>query len=138
MKREIKDKWLAALRSGDYTQGVDRLVTEKDDGSRAYCCLGVLCDLAVKDGVIEDAEAPDFTGSDRIMRYGTEWSTLPEPVKEWAGLEDSNPDIPREIVGEELSGFAGYVATGTPSIAEINDSGEANFNRIADIIEEAL
>lgn len=35
---EIKQKWLDALRSGEYKQGKGRL----RDGNGAYCCLGVL------------------------------------------------------------------------------------------------
>ena len=37
MKKEIRDKWCAALRSGRYEQGADALCWH---GS--YCCLGVL------------------------------------------------------------------------------------------------
>jgi len=40
MKIEIADKWIAALRSGEYQQTVGRLY----DG-RGYCCLGVLCKI---------------------------------------------------------------------------------------------
>ena len=45
MKPEIKERWLIALRSGNYQQGKGQL----KDGDR-YCCLGVLCDI-VKDEV---------------------------------------------------------------------------------------
>ena len=38
--RELRDEWVAALRSGDYPQGQGALKTA--DG---YCCLGVLCDI---------------------------------------------------------------------------------------------
>lgn len=37
---DFKAKWVAALRSGDYTQGHDRL-KNKD----AFCCLGVALDI---------------------------------------------------------------------------------------------
>ncbi len=40
MKPEVKTKWLAALRSGQYPQARGRL--RSSDG---YCCLGVLCDI---------------------------------------------------------------------------------------------
>lgn len=39
MKASVKRKWIAALRSGKYRQATDSLY----DGSRGYCCLGVLC-----------------------------------------------------------------------------------------------
>lgn len=38
MTPELKAKWIAALRSGEYPQGRKRL--KSSDG---YCCLGVLC-----------------------------------------------------------------------------------------------
>ena len=42
MKREVKDKWIAALRSGKYKQGTGCL---RDIDSNAFCCMGVLCDI---------------------------------------------------------------------------------------------
>jgi len=39
MDPEIKANWLAALRSGEYTQAEGQL----HDGGNKYCCLGVLC-----------------------------------------------------------------------------------------------
>lgn len=41
---EVKEKWLAALRSGSYKQGYEQLVSNPDEGFR-YCCLGVLADV---------------------------------------------------------------------------------------------
>lgn len=41
MTPKLKAKWLAALRSGNYTQGQG--VLNKDN---KMCCLGVLCDVA--------------------------------------------------------------------------------------------
>lgn len=40
MDQEIKTRWVAALRSGRYTQGQGALRSEDN-----FCCLGVLCDL---------------------------------------------------------------------------------------------
>ena len=47
MNKEVKKKWVDALRSGEYAQGRSSL-RDHDE----YCCLGVLCELAVKEGVI--------------------------------------------------------------------------------------
>lgn len=41
MNPELKAKWVAALRSGEYRQVSGRL--RKGDG---FCCLGVLCTVA--------------------------------------------------------------------------------------------
>lgn len=48
MFKEWKEKWLNALRSGEYTQ--EREYLQCNGG---YCCLGVLGDLAVEDGAAE-------------------------------------------------------------------------------------
>jgi hypothetical protein len=46
MDKEIKEKWLKALRSGEYKQGRNLLYQSKIDGTEErYCCLGVLCDV---------------------------------------------------------------------------------------------
>lgn len=41
MKQEWKEKWVKALRSGEYEQGREWL---KRNGK--FCCLGVLCDIS--------------------------------------------------------------------------------------------
>lgn len=46
MPKEMKEKWLAALRSGEYKQSKGSLKTAK-----GYCCLGVL--EMVCDGDVE-------------------------------------------------------------------------------------
>jgi hypothetical protein len=40
LPKEIKEKWLTALRSGEYTKGTKYLCKNKK-----YCCLGVLCEI---------------------------------------------------------------------------------------------
>ena len=41
MDKELKAKWVAALRSGEYRQAHGQLW----DGTDGYCCIGVLCRL---------------------------------------------------------------------------------------------
>lgn len=46
MNAELKAKWTAALRSGDYLQHTGKLQSYVYPGSPpAYCCLGVLCKI---------------------------------------------------------------------------------------------
>jgi len=40
MNSELKAKWVEALRSGDYAQGLRALRK-----GNSFCCLGVLCDV---------------------------------------------------------------------------------------------
>lgn len=44
-REEVIRLWVKALRSGEYRQHRDELRNDN-----AFCCLGVLCDLAAKDG----------------------------------------------------------------------------------------
>lgn len=41
MDKDLKARWVAALRSGEYTQGRARLRSAVN----TYCCLGVLCEV---------------------------------------------------------------------------------------------
>lgn len=92
MNEDIKRDWVAALRSGKYKQGANLLRSTDDK----YCCLGVLCALAAKSGVI-DRDFPILTG-DFIRSYaygpdGEDNIILPEAVREWAGLAERGPAI---------------------------------------------
>lgn len=42
LPKRFKEKWLKALRSGEYKQGQSELYNGEDK----YCCLGVACDVA--------------------------------------------------------------------------------------------
>lgn len=46
LPKELKAKWVKALRSGEYKQGHGSLCRRADDGSYSFCCLGVLEDVA--------------------------------------------------------------------------------------------
>ncbi len=118
MNQEIKEKWVAALESGEYQQARKCL----NDGT-GFCCLGVLTDLFIKEtkqgkwipNVVEipngtksftseltlnsvhDAQNMDVPeekwGWYDALLDGIEESVLPTPVTEWAGLpiETHNP-----------------------------------------------
>ena len=79
-RHDIRTQWIAALRSGKYTQVTDYLHTDK-----GFCCLGVLCELAVKAGVIEPANRNrvNFT-------YVDEEKSLPPAVRNWVGLNSDS------------------------------------------------
>lgn len=104
-------KWVEALRSGEYEQGKRRLCR---DGK--HCCLGVACEVAIKNGV--EIERRDYGGT---IYFDGHCDLLPEKVREWLGL---NSDGGRYL---PLTGKKSDLATR-------NDSG-ADFKRIANIIE---
>lgn len=48
MDKDLKAKWVAALRSGEYIQGTTFLYLEPHSSrndKETFCCLGVLCDI---------------------------------------------------------------------------------------------
>lgn len=47
MNKELKNKWIEALRSGKYKQGKGALRTG-DIENPHYCCLGVLCAISLE------------------------------------------------------------------------------------------
>lgn len=111
-------KLIEALRSGDYKQGRYTLTTRHSDGDRD-CCLGVVCKLAIEDGVEVSQEEIEGCGH-AIVTYDKETSCLPDQVKEWIGF----------------STYSGaYGQTGN-SLMSTNDSG-CTFAEIAAIIESA-
>ncbi len=124
MDPHIKARWVAALRSGNYIQGEGRLKQRRDHEKSKYCCLGVLCEIAVQDGVIkppEKIEDEGFPGS--AYKYEGDKFSLGPRVQEWAGIE-SNPAV------KDPNGH-------WSSLADMNDDG-ASFEEIADVIERQL
>ena len=112
MNQQVKQKWLSALRSGDYQQ--TRQYLHKEDG---FCCLGVLCDLYGKEHNVEWK----LMNNNHFYVFQDETACPPLSVVEWAGIEGSNP----------------YICSRSVTLAELNDTG-STFNEIADIIEEHL
>ena len=77
MNQSIKEKWVAALRSGKYQQGAGYL--RRDD---KFCCLGVLCDVLGKRWYTE------VDGSWSVRRGGVVNSgVLPYPLREELKIE---------------------------------------------------
>lgn len=103
---KVAKKWVAALRSGKIKQTKDQL--GRDSGSR--CCLGVLCDLAVKAKVIS------------IDDFSYDGGNLPNTVRVWAGLDTVDGNY-RTKQGNRRN------------LVDDNDTAKRSFAKIADIIE---
>ena len=78
------EKWVAALESGEYDQTAGRL-----RNGDSFCCLGVACELAVKDGVI-----PPPVVDGEYFAYGErrEIGVLPDEVRWWLHLRTQTGD----------------------------------------------
>ena len=116
------EKWVAALRSGEYAQAKGAL-----RAYNSYCCLGVACDLYAKEtgqGEWLDLEIlEDQIGVRGAITFRVnEWEgryTLPSEVQGWLGLS--------EEAGK-------YLDPDWVSLADLNDL-NTPFDQIADIIE---
>jgi hypothetical protein len=126
MNPEIRTQWTEALRSGAIPQADGAL----RDGD-ARCCLGVLCDLAVRAGAIEDAVVDGADGPGPRWYYDGESQVLPVSVAQWAGLSEPNPTV---IVQDEVI-LGVPVTISAWGLAELNDDGWT-FAKIADAIED--
>jgi len=56
ISKDVKDAWIAALRSGRYEQAEGAMARETPDGQRCYCALGVLADIIDPCGWSPDEE----------------------------------------------------------------------------------
>jgi hypothetical protein len=118
MNPDVKAKWTTALRSGKYRQGHGFLRVKGQNGADdRFCCLGVLCELAVEAGVTKQLNSGYET------RYGvsgdSNTAVLPGHVRQWAGMDS----------------HAGSYDNGDRSLTGDNDGG-VPFSDIADIIEK--
>ena len=113
MKKEIAEKWMAALRSGDYKQHRGGLASAE---RTKHCCLGVLCETAIKEGVEVLVEVRPGMPNDTY--FDTSAGSLPMVVQEWAGMKTSHG-----LLNDSLT------------LTSINDDMRKSFKFIADTIE---
>ena len=121
MNPQVKEKWVNALRSGNYKQTTGNLY-ESEVG---YCCLGVLTDLYLKEKGLEWDTNAGMSGTNMSgwMCFDSEYEFLPESVRDWAGLEDNCGTYEDDVIE------GGFIC-----LSGINDNG-ASFIELADVIE---
>ena len=122
MHEEIKRRWITKLESGNYTQ--TKSVLADDTG---YCCPGVLCEIAVEDGIVFKSEAASRVWyTSKLDDSDTEGAVLPFAVRDWAGLPNVNPDVSHPDEDGDVQ---------IESLAELNDN-DMPFSEIAELIKE--
>lgn len=117
MNAELKAKWIAALRSGEYKQGRGKL--KRND---LYCCLGVLCEVA--DIKLVTEEGLDYFYIEECD--DTSYSELPELILNKVELEQNQQAILIDL-NDGYNSSDPYA--GVP---------QKDFNEIADWIEKNL
>lgn len=117
MLTENQEKWVQALESGQYKQGVFQLRT-----GHSFCCLGVACDIS---GVSKWYKEYCYDGYDKV---------LPESVRDWLGLLSIDPKITlNEDEGLEFRPSDKCEPTKFMTLSALNDRG-VSFERIAKLI----
>jgi hypothetical protein len=114
MNEEIRERWVRALKSGEYKQGYGRLRI-----GNKYCCLGVLCDLAARDGIVNAHEEDGYIAGE--FSYDGSRFALPAAVVKWAGLREQDP----------------FMNRAQNNLGTLNDTGWS-FRTIAQHIKEEL
>lgn len=127
MNRKIKKLWLKALRSGEYQQARGRMRVSKrsapntradahvTDDKTAHCCLGVLTEIALREGIIQTFETSSRRNSMPCMA-----------VRNWAELDKRAAD---NLAGKNDASKVGASSSCWP---------RNNFAAIADYIEREL
>lgn len=131
---EVQAAWVKALRSGEFEQGTARLASEDVTNGRArYCCLGVLCELAYRAGVVETRSTPNHgregTAFLRFIEYDGAVTYPNRRVYEWAGVDAGYGGEGKVRPTALPTGLAGA------SLAVLNDDEGWSFEQIADLIE---
>lgn len=127
MKAEVKELWVNALLSGEYVQATGKLHSI-EMGQTGFCCLGVLCDLAVQQRIIKPPKVSD-TQYDTVMFYGHQEAheLLPYEVMEWAEIDSDN--------GTFEAIWADMTCKTVASLVDLNDGGKT-FIELAEYIKE--
>lgn len=141
MKPEVKEAWINALRSGEYKQGRGTLhqrgTEDREGAPDKFCCLGVLCDLAYRDGVVERKETESY----KVPRYVYGDPSLqncgmpPQEVVDWAF------EGPAGQVNDDYLGHLGTVVVDDEYLYSnvwlpyLNDYKRLSFESIARVLE---
>jgi hypothetical protein len=115
MNKAVARKWVDALRSGEYQQ-THKVLTQITEDGEFDCCLGVLCKLALQDGIELDIMTIDYSREGMVKTYNGDEALPPNVIRQWAGFEPCSEDVSR--------------------YAEMNDELGCTFAQIADAIEE--
>lgn len=137
LRPEVKEEWVRRLRSGEYDQGTTYLKkTFKSTGVTKYCCLGVLCEMAVERGAT--TEFFDPTQSSATLFGGSEGGSrtwTPNHVVTWAfGAPQPTSNEAFQWKVEYTWSTVGEYPDET-SLGALNDH-NVPFDVIADLIEQ--
>jgi hypothetical protein len=128
----FKASWVAALRSGKFSQSSGYLARLASSSGWGYCCYGVACELKSIPSHIDTT----FDGACDIKVYGghREKYNLPPELDEVIKPNPDRPDLGPDAGGRLW--LIGYSDACTKIFLDsLNDAGTP-FSEIADIIEK--
>jgi hypothetical protein len=156
MSANVRDAWIAKLRSGEVAQGDGMLHWRPpaEDDPPHLCCLGVLCELAVEAGVVTRVVEESRSSVGTRVGYvavgsdadddddDVEYAVLPPAVVDWAGLRDVrgdsvNPAVDRWTLAELNDGETKIFNEDTADETMVRIDAQP-FPVIARLIEEYL
>lgn len=127
MDKELKQKWIDALRSGEYKQTKGTL---RD--TNGHCCLGVLCDVA---------KPPEWDG-ERVVWFDDLWEEVNEETDELPAFLVRRWNMPdTETLMSMNDGTPKLDSFGVPITANgkfVWAGDNKTFAEIADYIEKEL
>lgn len=97
IKRELKEKWIKALQSGDYTPTTAFLwrgTRDSWDGRKNMCCLGVLADITNS----WDADEPGRVGGNSTLPPAGFHDLTAGELTMLSGLNDRHGRYPIEEI----------------------------------------
>lgn len=119
MDAAIAAMWRTDLLSKEYQQGIGTLARKNGQ----FCCLGVLCEQAVRAGIVTRKLVDLRYQYTAVNDAGDcEGGVLPKAVMEWAGMKSDNGKY--------------YFDGVTRSLAEDNDDRGTSFETLAAFIEK--
>lgn len=130
---EPKRLWLEALRSDRFKQGRNMLAKDEGDGMQ-FCCLGVLCEVAIEAGLDLEREERSDLGSKRSLSYGGGYSVMP-PEEVWKWAWGTSVGVGQVVITEDGGDGEHLVMK---DLTHLNDDEGWTFEQIADAIEESL
>lgn len=115
MDADLKQAWVDTLREGGFTQTKETLHNGIDDG---YCCLGVLCEVAI----VNDA------GIETDENHETFWTTkAPSRYQSGRGINE---------LTQAMRHVLGLTSKQHSRLIQLNDQLGKNFSEIADWIDK--
>ena len=105
LPKAFKKKWIAALRSGDYKQGMGTLYDFTDD---RYCCLGVA-------GIVGGLKQKEISKADILNGVELGFDPVKRGVPEVICGRNNNPIVSKLIdmndaqLGFDFNGIANWI-----------------------------